>query len=255
MILTAYFDESGTHDESPITVVAGVLGNAAQWRKFEVNLQAIQRKYNFRIFHAKEFRARSGEFRGWQPSKCVSLAMEMAELTAKSGIHGVIMSFKNSEFEEFYRGGEKPRKLRLDTKYTLAFRSCLLQFVVQSAARLQHHKKFHATRLHVVMESGHKNAGDAARAFREEADDLRELGSDLLAEITFASKKECLPIMVADFLAYTRFIRGERDFDQLGDDLKSIPEKGSLIHLGFNPGGIAEYKADLINRWNARGRR
>jgi hypothetical protein len=35
VILTAYLDESGTHGDSPITVMAGVMANATQWARFE----------------------------------------------------------------------------------------------------------------------------------------------------------------------------------------------------------------------------
>ena len=31
MLLTTYLDESGTHDTSPISIMAGYLGTAKQW--------------------------------------------------------------------------------------------------------------------------------------------------------------------------------------------------------------------------------
>jgi hypothetical protein len=33
-VYTAYLDESGTHDGSPLTVLSGVLARAEQWRDF-----------------------------------------------------------------------------------------------------------------------------------------------------------------------------------------------------------------------------
>jgi hypothetical protein len=57
------------------------------------------------------------------------------------------------------------------------------------ARRLDHHKKFYETRLHVVMESGHKNAGDAERIFYEVKKELKG-ESNLLSSIKFSAKDE-----------------------------------------------------------------
>jgi hypothetical protein len=35
MTLTGYFDESGTHAGSELMLMAGFVGDARQWRKFE----------------------------------------------------------------------------------------------------------------------------------------------------------------------------------------------------------------------------
>jgi hypothetical protein len=34
MILTAYIDESGTHDDSPVTIMAAYLSSARRWAAF-----------------------------------------------------------------------------------------------------------------------------------------------------------------------------------------------------------------------------
>jgi hypothetical protein len=48
-IYTAYLDESGTHDGSPLTVMGGVLARAEQWRDFEKKFAAVQSEYGFRV--------------------------------------------------------------------------------------------------------------------------------------------------------------------------------------------------------------
>ena len=69
VILTAFLDEAGTHAGSPITVMAGVLGTANQWRRFEAELTKLKSRYGFEVFHTKQFKARSGEFRDWSAEK------------------------------------------------------------------------------------------------------------------------------------------------------------------------------------------
>jgi hypothetical protein len=61
-------------------------------------------------------------------------------------------------------------------------------------------KKRH--RLHVVIESGHKNVRDTIRIFDELKAEFSNLGFDILGDITIAKKAECWPLMVADFQAH-----------------------------------------------------
>jgi Protein of unknown function (DUF3800) len=254
VILTSYFDESGTHAGSPLTVMAGVMGTAAQWGRFQMALDKLKNRYGFRIFHATEFKARSGQFAGWSPQKCVALIGELADLTGNSLMHGAVLSVKNSEYAAYYRTGDTPRKLRLDTCYALSFRLCLVHMVSEVMRRLAHSKHMDRTRLNVVLESGHKHSGDAIRAFHEEMKGLEGFGCDLLAGgMTLANKDKCDPLMVADFLAHTTYMQGEAAFPPppIDDDLLHARQKTGLTHLGFDPGGLSEYKASIVERWNA----
>lgn len=236
--------------------MAGVVGTAAQWGRFQISLDKLKKRYGFRVFHAKEFKARSGEFSGWPPAKCLALISDLSELTGQGLMHGAVLSIKNAEYEEYYKNGERPKKLRLDTCYALGFRLCFLNMVDEIMRRLGHDKRFERTRLHVVLESGHKNSGDAARAFHEEMKSLQSFGCDLLAGMTLADKTKCDPLMVSDFLAHTAYMRGEDGFPPLLDeDLRSTRQKTTLTHLGFDPGGVAEYKAAFVKQWESKRRR
>ena len=62
MIFTAYLNESGTHDGSPVTIMGGVLANALQWSRFEHEFRRIKKRHGFKIFHTKKFKKRSGDF-------------------------------------------------------------------------------------------------------------------------------------------------------------------------------------------------
>ena len=52
VIFTSYFDETDTDGPSPTVIMAGYVGHAYQWRRFEKKLAGIQGRYGFKIFHA-----------------------------------------------------------------------------------------------------------------------------------------------------------------------------------------------------------
>jgi hypothetical protein len=89
----------------------------------------------------------------------------------------------------------------LDTKYGFCFRGCLTHL-------LQHIKSPDNT-LNIVMESGHRNSGDARRIFDQvKARGLKPGFENLLGTLAFTEKKDCRLLGIADFLAYTTFISG-----------------------------------------------
>jgi len=255
VIVTAYLDESGTHDGSPVMVMAAVMGTAAQWGRYQTGLDRLRKMYGFKIFHAKEVRSGRGEFAGWSREKRLALIGGMTDLCAQTTMHALVFSVRRSEYQAEYRLSDGPRKMRLDTEYALAFRMCLVNMIGYLLGQGWPPKKLDRTRLNVVLESGHSNAGDAARVFDEEMRDMKDLGWDVLAGITFADKKKCDPLMGADFLAYTRFTRGEDHVPELPEEALARGkrrEKSTLMHHDFEPGGVAKYKTWLVDQWRTK---
>jgi hypothetical protein len=255
VILTAYLDESGTHGASPVTIMGGMLANARQWEAFEKAFARLKIKHGFEIFHTKKFKKRDGNFRGWTMNQCWALMGELAPLTATAFTEGVTVTLDNAAYEAEYLLGGKPRQLRLDSKYGLCFRNCLLFFVLEALKRT--HRGRYPT-LNFVLESGHKNAGDALRVFNETKAELEAKGCDMLGDITFSDKDKCDPLMISDFLAHSTFMMEERALAAGMPEGPSptIPvgrKESGVTHLRFKPGGLAELKLVLINRLKAKG--
>src|SRR5207245_2725076 len=69
-VLHAYLDDSGTHDSSPICVVAGYFGTEEQWKAFDRKWRKTLDDNGQKEFHANRFWSHvrgSGvsEYRGW----------------------------------------------------------------------------------------------------------------------------------------------------------------------------------------------
>ena len=60
--------------------MGGFLGHAYQWRVFNRDLDRIRTEFGFRVFHAKEFKHKAGDFRGWSNEKCALLTERLADL-------------------------------------------------------------------------------------------------------------------------------------------------------------------------------
>ncbi|MGB6756158.1 MAG: DUF3800 domain-containing protein [Xanthobacteraceae bacterium] len=135
MILTAYLDESGTHGESPHIIMGGMLANARQWERFEQNFRRLKKKHGFEIFHTKKFKRRTGDFKGWTHEQCLALVADLAPLTATAFTEGVTVLLENAAYDAEYKASETPRGLRLDSKYGLCFRNCLLFFALEALKR------------------------------------------------------------------------------------------------------------------------
>jgi hypothetical protein len=253
LTLTAYLDESGTHGHSAVTVMGGMLANARQWERFEAEFSRLKKKHKFRIFHTKKFKRRAGDFKGWTSDQQIALMNDLAPLTARAFTEGVTVTLDNAEYDAQYRGGDKPRKLRIESKYGLCFRNCLLFFVLEGLKRVY---KGRPPRMHFVLESGHPNRNEAIDIFNETKKQLKHYDCDMLGEITLADKDECDPLMMADFLAHTGFLMGSGGglapshwpaVPNINRPPQARGESG-VSHLRFKPGGLAELKTALIER-------
>jgi Protein of unknown function (DUF3800) len=247
LILTAYLDESGTHGGSAVTVMGGMIAKSSQWANFQRDFERAKKNYGFKVFHSKKFKRRDGDFAGWSQEKCSALYWDLAMITSRDDafIEGVIVSLDNEAYDLHYKAGEKPKWLRLDSRYGLCFRECLLLFIREGLER-RHRKKF--PELHVVLESGHRNAGDAIRIFEEIKADLEGNGCDMLKSIKLAEKDECDPLMMSDFLAHSEWIMETKAREGVPRIRRpaASPKEHAITHLKYDAATLAKLKERLV---------
>lgn len=258
MLLTAYIDESGTHGDSPLTIMAGYVGHSGQWRKFDKKWVRTLSKLELTHFHAKDFIRRRGEFKGWDATQSLKLIDRIDDICRRHGLFGFVASLRNSDYDEFYIGEGRPRKIQADSRYGLCFRLCMM-FLPEMIKHIVGDKE---VTLHIVMESGHKNAGDVVRIFDLFKKQASPEFARMAGTLTFADKKECYGIQAADSLAFSAFRVEQKDNvpvvpftfkDDSWDDLKKYA-KGPrpCFRLSGTPHILRELRDNLTVQVLAR---
>jgi hypothetical protein len=205
MVITGYFDESGTHGESPVSLMAGYIGDARQWRNFEKRARKLFSRFHVDIFHTIDVKRSDRDFKGWTVDKKIEFLDEFAFLSHDALEIGFVAILREEDYKQYYASKERPKKARPDSKYTILVRASIAASIDATLETPRFRNKAEPS-LNVVLESGHKNAGDAVRLYREvEGRFPYREGGGALDGITFTPKESCLPLAAADLLAYSAY--------------------------------------------------
>jgi hypothetical protein len=223
MILTCYFDESGTHKGSELALMAGFVGDARQWRKFEKRTAKLFRRFGVDIFHSIDVKRTDKDFEGWSVDRKIEFLDEFQHIINETLERGFasMMSYKDYD----YYCGLDWTGLRKDSMYGILFRASVSS-AVDSAIQVDRWAFGKEPRLNVVLESGHRNADDALRIYNFFEGKFGAKGSNALAGLTFANKGDCLPLAAADLFAYSAY-REETGGKPLGTPTKPLKSQAS----------------------------
>jgi hypothetical protein len=198
VIITAYFDESGTHKDAPLSAMAGYVGDEQQWQEFNARVTELFEKFGVRQFHLVDLRHGAKEFAGWSMDRKIELTDELQRIANQSLEKGVTAFLSEENYQKHYCALDWPRRARKDTKYCILFRACM-GFTLESVPGTPRWAFGAEPQLRVVLEDGHKNAGDVQRFYEATERQFYNLPRPL-AGLSFANK-DCLPIAAADLIA------------------------------------------------------
>ena len=176
--------------------MAGFIGDGRQWKKFEKRASKLFTRYRVDLFHTIDVRRSDADFKGWTVDRKLEFLDEFHYVVNDTLLAGVVSVIRDDDYR-YYSGLNWPRKTRRDSKYGVLFRGCfahVIDVVGQTEVRQE-------PRLTVVLEDGHKNAEDAARIYKWAQDRMGVQRA--LSGLTFANKRDCLPLAAADLLAYS----------------------------------------------------
>jgi hypothetical protein len=250
-IIKAYGDETGTHAESPVQMLAGWVGRLGRWNSFDLEWEkAVRRSGLPGYFHATEH---------WNREAGAKFAPWGAHLTAKHLLFGYVIELDKGSYEKYYVGDNRPRKPQLDTMYSLCFRYLLVFLLV----RLPTLVRTDDILLNIVLEEGARGSADACRVVQqlrkqpETKDVVKMLGG-----VSFEPKEKWPGLQASDALAF-----GAAKLMPSNPEMVEAPEDSSLAHatqiLSYKPpvyhlkldqAALAALKSDILTMVEIRKR-
>jgi hypothetical protein len=195
MELTAYFDESGTHDDSPVAAMAGFVGDKRQWAKFEKRVKKLFARYKVSAYHTVDVRRTKADFKGWTVDRKIEFLDEFQYIINETMLGGVAAFIKREDYD-YYGGLTWPKGTRKDSEYGILFRACLSQTI----DTVGHLPLMQEPKLRIVLEDGHPNRDDALRIYNWAAG---RIGQHRALSGLEVDDKSCLPLAAADLFAYS----------------------------------------------------
>lgn len=222
MVITGFLDESGTHRGATLSVMAGFVADARQWRKFEKRAGRLFARFRVDVFHTIGVRRTDKDFEDWTVDRKIKFLDEFQHIINETLEHGVAAILREDDYT-YYLGLPWPKKARKDSRYALLFRACMADFIDTVLQTPHWRERAAEPRLHVVVESGHPNAPDLVRLYDGIKERFGGVANKTLAGLTFESKASCLPLAAADLFAYSAHGQevGQKPIGQPREALKS----------------------------------
>jgi hypothetical protein len=102
-MLSAYFDESGTHRGSPICVVAGLVASPSQWERLTASWQKVLDSASITDFHSSDCAKGYGAFKGWSPGEREQLYSRFVNITKRLVAFRVWTAVIMDDFHSVYK--------------------------------------------------------------------------------------------------------------------------------------------------------
>lgn len=222
-LVEAYFDESGTHDGSPVVCMGGYIFDAEKAKSLTVGWQKMLEDFGsagtqLPYFHMTDITKVDklgmgiGMYKHLTREECNNCAMEAIRLIKKHATWGVMISLDLADFAVM------PHKESFPTPYSF------VAFQTMMAVRFWANQANYRGEIAYIYESGADHNAEAHKLMAE-VENIPELrGAYRYGSHTFQEKTTALPLQCADILAWHSFthVRRKRAGDTLRKDLQAL---------------------------------
>jgi hypothetical protein len=221
-----FFDESGTHNNSEIITVGGLISSYVGWSRFEIEWTQILKARGIKVFHFSEFMARQGEFANeWTNSERNQLMERLCTAVSDNVLLGLATSVFRNDYE-----AEVPKELQRQIKdpYYFGLYTCLWQVLTleKNVPRVSLPKP-----VEFLFDRKKGYEGFASAIYYAIKEQFEQLGWDpVFGHMGFGSKEKDVPLQAADLLVGV-VSRNRLRSKRKGSFLEGDMEK-SLLTLG-----------------------
>lgn len=234
-MLQAFLDESGIHDQASLCVLAGFIGSAKQWKRFEESYATTGPDAITPGFHAKRLFAatpsRVSPYKDWSDQRAQSLVVGLLNAIAKTDIHPFgamldVTAFREYSLEErrLLTGGHREGKTvhltgSPDKPYYVLFQSA----IVEGLRRM----KRPDWKLHFAFDQQNVLAPFALSLYEYMRNDPKmEDWSPRMGDISFKARLEAPALQAADLLSYCWYqviLHGRNGVDKIVATVLDVP--------------------------------
>jgi len=214
-LLTAYFDESGTHEGDHWCVIAGFVGNDAQWAAFAAEwVEAIKPRQNL---HMTELRWKQ------HPERIAPLLARLGSIPHKYNLKAVGVSLKWSDYNAIVKGRVRERFMK---PYQIVAQVCMAVVLTEIA---------NSDSISFVLDRQEGSRREVMEIMSDFVFD--KIGVDSrIKGVSYVERTDTVCLDPADYLA---FVIRERGIDENSDKAK-LGE--SILGNGGHGGRISSHQ-------------
>jgi hypothetical protein len=204
-MLTAYFDDSGTHTSSDLVLWCGLFGNEHQWKLFDelwakILADPCPGKPPLKRFHMTECQNSLGEFAGWKRVETDYLVHELGGVIIKAGLYSDGLAVARKDYDEIMT---EPIKRAFGDPEGYCLRMCYVRSLRWARKYSTDDQIRYVFDRRPQRENENKRIFDVFRRYGE-----NEQLPPNLDGVEFLSSYEHLPLQAADLLAWEVYQHG-----------------------------------------------
>jgi hypothetical protein len=189
---SAYFDESGVHDDSEMVCVAGFISMPDKWATFEEEWRNSLKEWNLAWYHHKELLDGQGSYRQLSRIRRDALFAQFCSIVNKHVLGGVVVRILREQYNSVFC---EDSKLVSGGIYGLAAYHCLMWLGSITE------KNFPDCHLRLIFAEGAPHAKQIKKAFATITASYKAKKDPGIIALEFADAHVNPPIQAADMLA------------------------------------------------------
>jgi Protein of unknown function (DUF3800) len=232
-LLTIYFDDSGTHAQSPVAIAAGYVTSDEQWDYFSRDWNRIRGEENLPVIHMADYNRTTG-------AHALERLIGMINVRIRMGFAAAV---PKDEYDANVEPDRKLRHIMGSFHYSFAVKLCL-SLVKQWKEQFASQDK-----IRYVFDQMSEGRGEIVSIFREFENEADNFLGVQLAGYEFRNKNDLQPLQAADVLAWhvyrqmTDCVIPDRPEQKL-PSTKSL-ERGNLKTHYFRPGQLTRWCEEI----------
>jgi Protein of unknown function (DUF3800) len=240
--LECYFDESGSHEGSPVLSVGGYLFDKEQCKALDLGWKEVLEHYRLPFFRMSACAHRRWPFDHLSPEECIEAEKAMIQLINKHALLGVSMAINEDDYYAWFRGKSPSGKT--------AYSFCCWQILAGIQSWIARNN--FQGEVAYFFEAGHASMSEAnALMHRIFRDPLLRSKYRYIAH-SFVDKEKVRPVQTADILAWqqaTQMKRWLKNDNRMRADFRALaskPQHELFIANHNTMGGLIAYHRTLL---------